>query len=85
MTVLFVPIVYVMALVQVMAIPLVLLGPNVQLLAVVVLGLLIFRAGTVIAGMRTGVAIAFTLLCLLVLVVVPNALYIVFLQVPSPA
>ena len=49
------------------------------------LGVLIWRAGMVLAGMRMGVAIAFALLCLMVLVVVPNALYIVFLQIPSPA
>jgi hypothetical protein len=85
MTVLFVPMVYFMALIQVMAIPLVLLGPNTQLIAVFILGLLIWRAGIVIAGMRNGVAIAFALLCLMVLVVVPNALYILFLQIPSPA
>ena len=85
MTALFVPMIYFMALIQVLAIPLVLLGPNTQLIAVFVLGLLIWRAGAVIAGMRNGVAIAFALLCLMVLVVVPNALYIVFLQIPSPA
>ena len=49
------------------------------------LGVLIWRAGAVLASMRTGVAVAFALLCLMVLVVVPNALYIVFLQIPSPA
>ena len=85
MTAHFVPIVYFMALVQVLAIPLSILGPNAQLLAVVALGVLIWRAGMVLVGMRTGVAIAFALLCLMVLVVVPNALYIVFLQIPSPA
>ena len=66
-------------------IPLVLLGPNVQLLAVLALALLIWRAGVVLGGMRNGVAIAFSLLCLMVLVVVPNALYMLFLVVPSPA
>ena len=60
-------------------------GPNAQLLAVVALGALIWRAGMVLANMRMGVAIAFALLCLMVLVVVPNALYIVLLQIPSPA
>ncbi len=85
MTVLFVPIIYFMALVQVLAIPLSLFGPNAQLIAVLGLGVLIWRAGVVLAAMRIGVAIAFALLCLMVLVVVPNALYIVFLQLPSPA
>lgn len=84
MTVL-VPIVYFMALAQVLAIPLNLLGPNVQLIAVLVLALLIWRAGVILAGMRNGVAIAFALLCLMVLVVVPNALYMLFLAIPSPA
>jgi hypothetical protein len=74
-----------MALVQVLAIPLSILGPNAQLIAVLALVALIWRAGVVLAGMRTGVAIAFALLCLMVLVVVPNAFYIVFLQIPSPA
>jgi hypothetical protein len=82
---LFVPMVYFMALMQVLAIPLVLLGPNVQLLAVFALALLIWRAGMVLGGMRNGVAIAFSLLCLMVLVVVPNALYMLFLVIPSPA
>jgi hypothetical protein len=85
MTAHFVPIVYFMALVQILAIPLSILGPNAQLLAVVALGVLIWRAGMVLVGMRMGVAVAFALLCLMVLVVVPNALYIVFLQIPSPA
>ncbi len=85
MTQLFVPIVYFMALVQILAIPLVLLGPNVQLIAVLALALLIWRAGVVLGGMRNGIAIAFSLLCLMVLVVVPNALYMLFLVIPSPA
>lgn len=85
MTAIFVPIVYFMALVQVLAIPLTLLGPNAQLIAVLGLGILIWRAGVVLVGMRNGIAIAFALLCLMTLVVVPNALYIVFLQIPSPA
>jgi hypothetical protein len=85
MTALLVPVVYFMALIQVLAIPLSILGPNAQLLAVVALGVLIWRAGMVLAKMRMGVAVAFALLCLMVLVVVPNALYIVFLQIPSPA
>jgi hypothetical protein len=82
---LLVPIVYFMALVQVLAIPLNLLGPNVQIIAVLVLALLVWRAGIILAGMRNGVAIAFALLCLMVLVVVPNALYMLFLAIPSPA
>ncbi len=82
---LLVPTVYFVALVQVLAIPLALLGPNAQLIAVFVLALLIWRMAAVIGHMRSGTAIAFALLGVLVLVVVPNALYIVFLHVPSPA
>jgi hypothetical protein len=84
-TVIFVPIVYLMALVQLLAIPLNFLGSSAQLIAVLALVVMIWRAGMVLAGMRMGVAIAFALVCLLTLVVVPNALYIVFLQIPSPA
>lgn len=83
--VLLVPIVYFMGLMQVLAIPLVLLGPNIQLIAVLALGLLIWRAAGVIGGMRTGVALTYALLCFMVLVVVPYALYMLFLAVPSPA
>jgi hypothetical protein len=82
---LLVPIVWFMALMQVLAIPLVLLGPNVQVIAVLILALLIWRAGLVLGAMRTGVALAFALLCLMVLVVVPNALYMLLLVIPSPA
>jgi hypothetical protein len=82
---LLVPVVYFMALVQVLAIPLTLLGPNAQIVAVVGLALLIWRAGITLGGMRSGIAIAYALLCVMVLVVVPNALYMLFLASPSPA
>lgn len=82
---LLVPMVWFMALMQVLAIPLVLLGPNVQIIAVLILALLIWRAGLLLGGMRMGVSLAFALLCLMVLVVVPNALYMLFLTAPSPA
>jgi hypothetical protein len=82
---LFVPMVYLLALMQVFAVPLILLGPNVQIIAVLVAAALMGRAGRVIAGMRTGIAVAFSLLCLMVLVLAPLALYMVFLQIPSPA
>jgi hypothetical protein len=82
---LLVPIVWFMALTQVLAVPLVLLGPNVQLLAVFVLGLLIWRTAMVLGGMRVGSAIAYSLLCFMVLVVVPNALYMLLTAIPSPA
>jgi len=82
---LLVPTVYGLALVQVAAIVLALIGPNAQLVALVALALLIGRIGAVIGAMPVGPAVAFALLGVLVLVVVPNALYIVFLHPPSPA
>jgi hypothetical protein len=82
---LLVPIVYVLALMQVFAIPLILLGPNVQVLAVLAAAVTIGRAGKVLAGMTTGSSIAFAFLALMVLVLVPVALYMLFLQIPSPA
>ena len=81
----FVPIVYILALMQVLAIPLLLLGPNVQVLAVVAAAAMIGRAGKVLAAMSTGSSIAFAVLSLMVLVLVPVALYMLFLQIPSPA
>lgn len=85
LTALLTPIIYLMALVRLMTIPLLFLGPGAQLLALLVLVVLIWRAAMVLAGMRTGVAIAYAALCLMVLVAVPYALYIVFVQIPSPA
>lgn len=84
-TALLVPIIYARALIFVIAIPLTLAGSGLALIALCGLVPLIWRAGQVIAGMRLGVAVAFALLCLMVLVVVPVALYMVFLQIPSPA
>lgn len=83
--VLFVPIVYALAYAFVLATPLTLIGPNAGLIAIFGLGALIFRAGQILADMRLGVAIAFAILCVIVLVVVPNALYIVVVQLSSPA
>jgi len=81
----FVPIVYVLALMQVLAIPLLLLGPNAQVLAVVAAAAMIGRVGKVLAAMSTGTSIAFAFLSLMVLVLVPVALYMLFLQISSPA
>ena len=83
--VLFVPAIYVLGLMQVIAIPLVLLGPNTQVLAILAAALMIGRAGKVLAGMRTGTSLAFAAACLMVLVLVPVALYMLFVQFPSPA
>lgn len=85
MTALLVPIVWFMALLQIVIIPFNLAGLNVELISALVLSVLVWRCGTVIGGMRTGVAIAFALLCLMVLVIVPTALYMLFLTIPSPA
>lgn len=82
-TALLVPVIYAMALVFILAIPLTL--ANAGWIALLGLTFLIYRAGRTLAGMRKGVAIALALLCLMVLVIVPYALYIVFLQTPSPA
>lgn len=84
-TALLVPIIYARALIFVVTIPLTLAGSGLGLIALLGLVPLIWRAGQVIAGMRLSVAVAFALLCLMVLVVVPIALYMVFLQFPSPA
>lgn len=82
---LFVATLYTLALMQVIAIPLILLGPNVQVVAILAAALMIGRAGKVLAGMSTGSSLAFAFLALMVLVLVPVALYMLFLQIPSPA
>jgi hypothetical protein len=80
-----VPLIYGMAYMFVAAIPLSLLGPLAPLLAVLGLAVAIFFAGKTLAGMTNGTAAAVAGLCLIVLVAVPNALYIGFLQLPFPA
>lgn len=80
---LLVPVLYALSYVFVLSVPLAVLGPNAGLLALLGLAVLIWRAGMVLARMKTGPAIAFALLCLIVLVVVPNALYMLLLLVPS--
>jgi hypothetical protein len=82
---LLVPILYGMAYMFIVAIPLTLLGPGAALLAVLGLAVAIGFAGRTVAGMKTGVAAAFAGLCLIVLVLVPNALYMLLLQLPPPA
>jgi hypothetical protein len=80
---LLVPILYALAYTFVLAIPLALIGPNAALLAMIVLGAMLFRAGQVLAGMKTGTALGFAGLCVIVLVVVPNALYMLAFLFPS--
>lgn len=82
---LLIPIMYALAFVFVLAVPLTLIGPNVALLAVLGMGVAIYLAAKRLAGLQNGVALALGALCVIVLVVVPNALYILFLQLPSPA
>lgn len=82
---LLVPVLYALAYVFVLSIPLTLIGPNAALIAIFGLALMIWRAGTVLAGMRNGVSIAFAMLCVIVLVVVPNALYMLSALVPTPS
>jgi hypothetical protein len=82
---LLVPIVYAMAYMFIAAIPLALVGPAVSLIAVLAVAVGIFFAGRTLAGMAAGVATAFAALCLIVLVAVPNALYMLFLLTPTPA
>jgi hypothetical protein len=77
-----VPIIYGMAFMFLVAIPLTLLGSLAPMLAVLGLAVAIFFAGKTLAGMTNGTAAALAALCLIVLVVVPNALYIGFFQLP---
>jgi hypothetical protein len=65
------------------AIPLAVIGPNATLIAVLGLGYLVYRAGRQLVGMNTPVSIAFAGLCVIVLVVVPNALYMLLSLLPS--
>lgn len=81
---LFIPMVYALAYMFVVSVPLTLFGQVTGLLAIIGVAVLISRGAVVLAGMRTGVSIAFAIVCVIVLVVVPNALYILFLQIPSP-
>jgi hypothetical protein len=82
---LFVPTIYALAYAFVLAIPLALIGSFAGLIAVIGVALLIFRAAQVVAGMRAGLAAGLALLCFMVLVVVPNALYMLLSLVPPTA
>lgn len=79
---LLVPILYVLAYAFIVGIPLTLLGPLALLVPLALIGL-IWRAGMVIGAMNAMTALAVALLCVIVLVVVPNALYMLLLLVPS--
>ena len=79
---LLVPILYVLAYAFIIGIPLTLLGPLALLVPLALVGL-IWRAGMVMAAMSGLAALAVALLCVIVLVVVPNALYMLLLLIPS--
>lgn|GEM_PF-1786635 len=81
--VLFVPLLYALSYMFVVAVPLGLLGPLAGGLVVVAVGLLIYRAARVLAGMGLALSMAFAVLCIVVLVIVPNALYMLFSEIPS--
>ena len=81
---LLIPTVYALAYMFVVSAPLTLLGPYIGGLAIIAVGFLIYRAARVVAEMGLSTAIAFALLCVIVLVVVPNALYILSAAVPTP-
>ena len=85
LNVLLIPIVYALAYMFVVSVPLALLGPSVVIVAMLGVGYLIYCAARVLAGMRLSTAIAFAVLCVIVLVVVPNALYILLADVPTPS
>jgi hypothetical protein len=85
LNVLLIPIVYALSYMFVVSVPLTLLGPYLGALAVLAVGFLIYKLVRVAAGMAPSTAIAFAVLCVIVLVVVPNALYILSAAVPTPA
>jgi len=82
---LLIPVLYALCFMFVVSIPLTLVSPGAGLIAVLAAGYPIYRAARQLAALPVRLAGALTLLCVIVLVVVPNALYIVFLQIPSPA
>jgi hypothetical protein len=79
---LLVPVLYALSYMFVLSIPLALLGPNAGLIALFGLALLIWRAAMMLTGLKNGPAVALALLCVIVLVVVPNALYMLLLLTP---
>ena len=81
---LLIPIVYALSYMFVLSVPLTLLGPFIGFLAVLAVGFLIYKLARVAAEMALSTAIAFAVLCVIVLVVVPNALYILTAAVPTP-
>jgi hypothetical protein len=85
LNVLFVPLLYALSYMFVVAVPLGLFGPLAGGLVIVAVGFLIYRAARVLAGMGIMLSMAFAVLCIVVLVIVPNALYMLFSEIPSVA
>lgn len=82
---LLIPIVYALSYMFVVSVPLTFISPALGILVVLAVGFLTYRAARVVAEMGLSTAIAFAVLCVIVLVVVPNALYILSAAVPTPS
>jgi hypothetical protein len=83
LAVLLVPTLYALALAFIVAIPLLLIAPNAGLLVIAGLGLAIWRLAGVVGGMSRLHSIMFSAVCVIVLVVVPYALYMLLLLIPA--
>jgi hypothetical protein len=83
LNVLLVPALYALSYMFVLSVPLTVIGPNAALIAVFGLGVLLFFLGRRLGRMPTGISVAFAILCVIVLVVVPNALYMLASLFPS--
>ncbi len=80
---LLVPALYALGYMFVLGIPLTLIGPDAALIAVLGLGVLLYFAARRAGRMPMGISVAFAALCVIVLVVVPNALYMLAFLLPS--
>lgn len=80
---LLVPVTYALAYMFVVSIPLQLIGAGLALFAVVLGAAMIARAAQVLCGLKPGPALTVGGVCLLVLVIVPYALYIVLSLFPT--
>ena len=72
---LLIPVIYALAYMFVVSVPLTLVGPALGVLAVLAVGFGIFKAARVLGKVAFSTSVAFAMLCVIVLVVVPNALY----------
>lgn len=80
---LLVPVTYALAYMFVVSVPLLLIGAGLALVAVVLAAAMMARAAQVLCGLKTGPAMAVAGVCLLVLVIVPYALYILLSLFPT--